>query len=145
MLTFERVDFEEFHATVLPARIASGNGDLAADEVASAAPVAVRVAGGGAYTYVPTGDSVEVRAGDDTARTVIEFEPDAFSDYANELHSCFGLVYGSGARLVRGSFDDWFRWEPAIRALYAGRPLYDGTAAANLDLSTSFTLDDSDE
>jgi hypothetical protein len=144
MLTFERVDFEEFHTRTLPLRIVR-NGELAADDVADIAPFAVRLASGGAYTYVPTGGSVEIRAGDDAARTVIEFEPDAFSDYANELQSCFGLVYGTGARLERGSFDDWFRWEPAIRALYAGRPLYDGTAAANLDLSRSFTLDDSDE
>jgi hypothetical protein len=144
MLSFEQIDFDDFHRTVLPARIATGNGALAADDVADAAPFAVRLAGGGAYTYVPTGDSVEVRAGDDGARTVIEFDADSFSDYANELHSCFGLVYGSGARVVRGSFDDWFRWEPAIRALYAGRPLYDPTVAMNLDLSRSFTLDDSD-
>jgi Phytanoyl-CoA dioxygenase (PhyH) len=145
MLTFDRVDFDDFHVTVLPARIASGNGALAADDVVHAAPFAVQLADGSAYTYLPTGDSVEVRPGDDGARTVIEFDADAFSGYANELHSCFGLVYGSGARLVRGSFDDWFRWEPAIRALYAGRPLYDATVAMNLDLSRSFTLDDSDE
>src|SRR6188472_3715283 len=92
MLTFERIDFDEFHTRVLPNRIARGNGALAADDVAHAAPFAVQVAGGGAYSYVPTGDSVEVCVGDEGARTVIEFEPDAFSDYANELHSCFGLV-----------------------------------------------------
>src|SRR3954454_9295140 len=70
MLTFERLEFDEFHATVLPARIASGNGALAADDVADVAPFAVQLAGGGAYTYVPTGDTVQVRAGDDGARTV---------------------------------------------------------------------------
>ena len=146
MLTFERMDFDEFHTTVLPARIASGNGALAADDVATAAPFAVQLAGGGAYTYVPTGDSVEVRRGDDGARTVIEFEGDAFSDYANELHSCFGLVYGDrvhashGAASTTGSAGSP-RSAPCIPAVRSTTP----TAAMNLDLSRSFTLDDSDD
>ena len=115
MLTFANVDFDEFHTRELPARIAAGNGRLAGPDVAGAPAFAFRV-GDAAYTYVPTGDSVEIRAGDADAATVIALDAPTFSDYANELrHTCFGLVYGDEARLVAGSHDDWFRWEPAIR------------------------------
>lgn len=144
MLTFAVVDFDDFHARTLPERVAAGNGALAGGDVADTAPLGFRV-GATAYTYVPEGGSVEIRPGDDAATTVIELDAPTFSDYANELRTCFGLVYGAEARLVRGSYDDWFRWEPAIRALYAGRPLYDPAWVGGLDLHRSFTLDDRDE
>ena len=142
-LTFAAVDFDEFHRRELPARIAAGNGHLAGADVATAPPFAFRV-GDASYTYVPTGDSVEIRAGDAEAATVIALDAPTFSDYANELRTCFGLVYGDEARLVRGTHDDWFRWEPALRALYHGRPLYDPAWADGLDLHRSFTLADTD-
>lgn len=143
MLTFETLDFDEFHTRTLPARIAGGNGRLAGPDVADAPPIALRV-GASAYTYVPVAGSVEVRVGDADAQAVVELDPAAFSDYAHELQTCFGLVYGAGARLLRGTHDDWFRWEPAIRALYHGRALYDPAWADGLDLHRSFTLDDPD-
>ena len=39
-LTFPRVAFDEYHQSQLPARIAAGNGPLAADDVADVAPIA---------------------------------------------------------------------------------------------------------
>jgi len=144
MLTFAAIDFDEFHARTLPARIAAGNGALAGADVAGAPALGFRV-GATAYTYLPGNATVEIRAGDDDAATAIELDPATFSDYAHELRSCFGLVYGGEARLVRGSYDDWFRWEPAIRALYDGRPLYDPAWVDGLDLHRTFTLDDPDE
>jgi len=143
MLEFAAVDFDDFHTRDLPARIVSGNGALAAADLAGAVPLGLRV-GDSAYTYVPTADTVEIRSGDADAGVVVELDPATFSDYAHELQTCFGLVYGAGARVVRGTHDDWFRWEPAIRALYHGRPLYDPGWADGLDLRRSFTLDDPD-
>lgn len=143
MLEFATVDFDEFHRRVLPERIASGHGALAADDLVGAPVLAFRV-GPAAYTYVPVPGSVEVRAGEGGADVVVELAPVAFSDYAHELRSCFGLVYAGDARVARGTHDDWFRWEPAIRALYHGRPLYDPTWADDLDLHRSFTLADAD-
>jgi hypothetical protein len=144
MLTFAPVDFDEFHTRTLPERIAAGNGRLAGGDVVDAPPIAFRV-GRSAHTYVPTGGTVEIRVGDADAATVVELEAAIFSDYAHELQSCFGLVYGAGARVVRGTHDGWFRWEPAIRALYHGRPLYDPAWADGLDLHRTFTLDAGDE
>jgi hypothetical protein len=143
MTTFDTLDFDRFHAETLPARIAVGNGRLAGSDVADAPPLALRV-GDAAYTYVPADGSVEVRAGDADAATVVDLDAAAFSDYAHELQTCFGLVYGATARVVRGTHDDWFRWEPAVRALYHGHPLYDPAWADELDLRRSFTLADAD-
>lgn len=144
MLHFAAVDFDEFHSRTLPRRIADGNGRLAASDVGDAPPLALRV-GSSAFTYVPAGDTVEIHAGDASADTVVELDAATFSDYAHELQSCFGLVYGAGARVARGTHDGWFRWEPAIRALYHGRPLYDPAWADGVDLSRSLTLDDPDD
>lgn len=143
MLVFAAIDFDEFHARALPERIAAGHGALAARDLRGAPALAFRV-GPTAFTYVPTADTVEIRTGDTDADTVIELDAAAFSDYANELHTCFGLVYADAARLGRGSYEDWFRWEPAIRALYHGRPLYDPGEVDGLDLRRAFTLDDDD-
>jgi ectoine hydroxylase-related dioxygenase (phytanoyl-CoA dioxygenase family) len=143
MLTFAPIEFEEFHTRTLPERIDAGHGALAGPDVVDAAPIAFRV-GERVYTYVPASGTVQIVAGDTAAATVVELDARAFSDYANELRTCFGLVYADGAGLARGSYDDWFRWEPAIRALYHGRPLYDPAWVDGVDLRRSFTLDDSD-
>lgn len=144
MLDFPPIGFDHFHRRVLPQRIASGNGEVAARGTARVAPLALQV-GTSAYTYVPVEGSVEIRPGTDPAYTVVELTPGAFSDYAHELRSCFGLVYADAARVRRGSFDDWFRWEPVIRALYHGRPLYDPSWVVGVDLGRAFTPEDTDE
>ena len=143
MLEFAAVDFDEFHTRTLPERIGAGNGALAGPDVAGAPALAFRV-GDTAYTYVPVAGTVEVRSGSEDAATVVELDPATFSDYANELRTCFGLVYGGEGVLAAGAYDDWFRWEPAIRALYAGRPLYDPAWVDGLDLRRTFTLADAD-
>lgn len=143
MLTFPTVDFDEFHSVTLPRLVAAGNGPLAGADVARAPRIAFSVEGA-AYTYVPVDGTVVIRAGDAEADTVVAMSRATFSDYANELRSCFGLAYGADVVVERGSYDDWFRWEPAIRALYAGRPLYDPSWVDGVDLDRSFTLDDDD-
>ena len=79
------------------------------------------------------------------ADTVIEVSRETFSDFANELRTCFGLLYAGLAEVYRGDFGWLERWEPALRALYHGRPIID-PASLDLpdDLHRSFTLDDSD-
>jgi hypothetical protein len=135
------LDFDVFH------RDADwlANGPLAAAELAGRAPLAVRLPDGRAYTYAPTGDGVELLAGDDHAPTVVEMDPDAWSDWAQELRTCFGLLYGGLVTASRGRLEALIEWEPAVRALFHGRPVYDpAVARAGLpnDLGRSFTLDD---
>jgi hypothetical protein len=142
-LDFAPVDFETFHTEELPARIDGGHGALAAPDLRRARPLAFRVRGGPAWTYVPTPAAVELVAGDDGAAAIAELDRTAWSDYANELRTCFGLLYADLVSFPRGSFDDLARWEPALRALFHGRPIYDPARAdVPEDLTASFTLDD---
>jgi hypothetical protein len=142
---FDPIDFDDFHCVELPARLRAGNGALAAPDLQGVEPIAFRVPDGRAYTYVPTGSTIEVRPGDDGAETVVELDEAIWSDFAYELRTCFGLLYAGAATFPRGGFEGLLRWEPAIRSMFDGRPLYDPDRLADLDLHRTFTLDDSDE
>ena len=145
-LSFPTIDFEEFHRVELPARIAAGNGALAADDIAGVSPIAFKVPDGGAFSYVPGADGVEIWATDVAADTVVEISREAFSDFANELHTCFGLLYAGLAETSRGDFAGFERWEPALRALYHGHPIIDpSTMDLPADLARSFSLDEPDD
>ncbi len=143
-LTFPSIDFDEFHRVDLPARITAGNGRLAAADLAGVAPLAVQLPGGSGYTYRPGPTDVDVTAGvADDAGVVVEMSAATWSDYANELRTCFGLLYADLVRFPRGGFDDLARWEPALRALFHGRPVYDlATVDVPDDLTRSFTVDE---
>jgi ectoine hydroxylase-related dioxygenase (phytanoyl-CoA dioxygenase family) len=145
VITFEPVDFEQFHQVDLPARIEAGNGALAAADLAKAGTLAFRTPDGAAYTYVPAPDTVEIWAGDAAADTVVEVSREAFSDFVNELRTCFGLLYAGLIDVTRGDFGWLERWEPALRALYDGRPIIDpGALGLGTDLDRAFTLSDPD-
>ena len=52
MPTFPDLDFERFHTADLPARIAAGNGRIAAADLSEGETIALRLAGhDGGYTY----------------------------------------------------------------------------------------------
>jgi hypothetical protein len=141
-LAFDPVDFRRFHEEELPRRLEAGNGALAAGDVHDVPPLAFRV-GDAAWTYVPGAGRVDLVPGDQDAATVAELEPSAWSDYANELRTCFGLLYADQVSFPRGGFDGLVRWEPALRALYHGRPIYDPDRVdVPADLTRSFTLAD---
>jgi hypothetical protein len=142
-LSFPPVDFDDFHQHELPRRVAAGNGRLASGDVADADPIAFQLRDGPAYTYLPGRGTVTIVPGAEAAATVVELTPDAWSDYANELRTCFGLLYADLVSFPRGGFDGLARWEPALRALFHGRPIYDARAGGlPPDLARSFTLDD---
>ncbi len=145
-IVFPDIDFEDFHQITLPKLIDAGNGELAAPDLQGIGPIAFKVPDGASYSYVPGQDTVELWSTDVAADTVVELSREAFSDFANELRTCFGLLYADLAEVTRGDFAAFERWEPALRALYHGRPIVDpGASDMRTDLDRSFTLDDPDE
>lgn len=149
---FETIDFHAFHRDDLPARLAAGNGALAGPAGRRLGSLAFRTPEGGAYTYVPGDDGVEVVAGDEAADTVIEVEPEIFSNIVNELDAAAGLLYGGRARCRKGKAIRWVDWEPSLRAMYHGRPVYDPATldlrdrhGDPLDAARAFTLADERE
>jgi hypothetical protein len=144
-ITFETIDFDEFHLVDLPKRIEAGNGALAAPDLEKAGTLGFRVPDGAAFTYVPSPDTVEIWGGDAAADTLVEMSRESFSDFVNELRTCFGLLYAGQLEVTRGDFGWLERWEPALRALYTGRPIVDpASMGLGDDLDRSFTLDSDD-
>ena len=147
-------DFERFHRESLP-RLVERHGHLAADDVAGLAPIAFSTGGGHGFTYRPAGAGagVSIAEGCDEATTVVELDGADFSDFANEIHTVSGLALGQKMQVVRGGLEELQRWEPALRALYHGRPIWTAAKAASLvdaegrplDLERKFSVEDSDE
>lgn len=152
MIDFPTVDFTDFHEQVLPQLLESGNGALAAADVDDVAPVGFVLPDGRGYSYRAAGGTIEIAPGTDEARTVVELSEQAFSDLAQQIRSVPGLLFEDELTFRSGDFDRLVRWEPALRAMYAGRPIYDPETADltdrhgdPLDLEQAFSLDDPHE
>jgi len=141
------LDFHAYHREALPPLLRAGRGALAARGAKKLGSLAFRLTDGAAYTYVPRADGMEVVAGDGPADTVIELAPELWRNLVNELDAAAGLLYGGRAKCVRGSALRWVAWEPALRAMWSGRPVYDAEDVAlrdrhgaALDPAATFTL-----
>ncbi|NRA01121.1 MAG: phytanoyl-CoA dioxygenase family protein [Myxococcales bacterium] len=120
----EPLDFQRFHTEVLPDRLRSGNGVLAAAGARHLGSLAFRRQEGGAYTYRPHETRIEILPGDD-ADTVIELSDEIWQNVVNELDAAAGLLYGGRGRCIKGKALAWLNWEPVLRAMFHGRPVYD--------------------
>ena len=123
-------EFVAYHEHELPA-LAGERGALVAEDLRGIPPVAL-CHSDDAFSYVPTPRGVELRRGFDDASTVVRFAGEAFSDFVNEIHSVAGLAMGGKLEFVAGDLASLQRWEPALRALYSGRPIWTVDAAGSL-------------
>ena len=141
----DTLDFDRFHREVLPQRLAAGNGALAAADARQIGPLAIRTAQG-TFTYVPADNTIEIVEGDADAKTVIALDDDSWRGLASDLDTPPGLLYGGRVETVRGNPLRFVRWEPALRAMYHGRPVYDAARVDlhGLDPSTCFDASDLD-
>ncbi|WP_380872124.1 hypothetical protein ACFB49_30720 [Sphingomonas sp. DBB INV C78] len=143
------VDFKAMHEIILPHRLRRGVSDEIAWDVANAAPIALQTPQGLAYTYVCQSNGVRIVPGVSAdAELVIELSSDAWQNYYYELRTRYGLLYEEAVRFVRGKFRQWDAWEPALRCLYSGTPIYNPKAldlrdrdGSPLDLRKSFDRD----
>ena len=128
---------------MLPARLAAGNGALAVDDARMIGPLAIRTPAG-AYTYVPGTDTIEIVEGDEQAKTVIALDEESWEGLVSDLDTPPGLLYGGRVETVRGNPLRFVRWEPALRAMFHGRPVYDAALVDlhGLDPTATFTMDD---
>ncbi|MFI1382513.1 phytanoyl-CoA dioxygenase family protein [Embleya sp. NPDC020886] len=146
--SFPRHSFGRFHTVHLPA-LGAEHRDLFVDDLDGVPPLAFRLPDGRAYTWIAGPKGVEAVEGDAGAATVIELDEPTFSEYVNELLTATGCVRTERAEVVRGTLQDWKRWEPATRALLTGRPIYTNAVRETLvdrdgkplDLRRSFPAD----
>lgn len=147
------IDFDDFHRVELPRRLREGVSEKIFWDVSGVAPIAVQLPSGSAYSYVAGRDRVEIVPGVvDDAEVVLEIPYVAWQDYVYEFRTRAGLLYSRAVEFVRGDYERWDAWEPAIRCMYSGRPIYNPAElnlvdlnGSPLDLKRSFTLDDPDE
>lgn len=123
---FPTLDFRDFHERELPRRLAAGNGAVAArDDLPRIGALAFKLPSGDAFTYLPVAGGVEVVAGDAPAKTVIEISHEHWQGVVHELETAPGLLYAGKAKCLRGNAMRFVRWEPALRAMFHGRPIFD--------------------
>jgi len=143
----QTLDFDQFHRELGPRaqsarRVAGPHND-------ALAPLAFRLPDGRAYTFGIDATAFWVRAGVDSATTVIELSDADWEAFVTERFTRYGLLYNGRISFAAGSFQDLCHWEPPLRALFHGRPVYEPATIAfrdrngdALDLMQSFTLDD---
>lgn len=144
------IDFVQFHEVDLPARLRSGNARLAAHDVTEVGAIGFHQEGTDhSYTYVPVGDDIEIRRGTSDARTVVTIDLESFSGLVGDAETAPGLLYSDRVSCTAGSPMRFVRWEPALRAMFHGRPIYDPAAfelrsagGDPLDPAASFTTSD---
>lgn len=125
------IDLRTFHDVELLARLESGNGALAGADAVPLGPISL-VSASGSWTYVPTDGSVSVVDGVlDSSRVVVELDDQSFADLVADLDTPVAMLYQQRATVSRGNPLRFIRWEPALRAMFHGRPIYD---AATVDL-----------
>ena len=148
--SFARVEFAAYHRGELPRRLAAGYGAVAAqDDLGALGGLAFRLPDGASFTYRPRAGGVDVVEGDAEAHTVIEIAPELWSELVHDLESAPGLLYAGRVRCAKGDAMRFVRWEPALRAMYHGRPIFRPERAdlrdrsgAPLDPARSFTRRD---
>jgi len=149
---FAPLDFRAYHRETLPGLLARGRGAMAARAAREHGSLAFRLESGDAWTYRPGPGGIEIAPGDAAADTVMELRHDAWEGLVHDYESAPGLLYSGRVRTARGDAMRFVGWEPALRALYTGRPVYDpaaldlrGRDGRPLDLERAFTLADERE
>ncbi len=146
------LDPDTFLSDQVPSLV-DANGALARDGLARLGlpPLTLEVDGEPITFGVGEGDRLEVRRGAGDA-LVVAVDLDAFSDLVQDVASCFGLVLPGRAEVRRGDQEDFVAWEPVLRCLLDGRPVYEPGSiefvdrdGAPLALPQSFSLDDDPE
>ena len=141
------LDFDHFHRDLEPRARSARR--IAGSQLAKLAPIAFRLPDGRAYTFGADTGAFWVRAGVDGAATVVELSEADWQAFVTERFTRYGLLYNGRLSFASGTFADLCHWEPPLRALFHGRPVYEPRSiefadrrGAALDLSQSFTLDD---
>lgn len=149
-LSVPAIDFDAFHLSDLPQRLALGNGPLAWADVKDAAPLGFRIAGAGdGYSYIPSGGTVRVAAGTADAGTIVDLELNSWRELVCEYRTPIGLAYANKLGFGRGDYSGLGRWEAALWAMFSGRPVYDPALldltdgnGKRLDLRRKFAADE---
>ena len=101
------------------------------------------VVGDDALTVSIVDSAVRVAPGLDGAEVAVALDTDAFVDLVSEDQSMFGLLYAGRLSVVRGEFDWFAAWEPALQALLYEREVFDASCEVlEADTARVWSIDD---
>jgi hypothetical protein len=117
------LQFDHYHQETLPRLLAAGRGDLLAGQVLPPMGIAVGGTAGG-YTYSVGAQGIRIEAGTGQAAFCVTLSARDWNGLVEDVESVPGILYGGRLLEHRGDMMQFVRWEPALRAMYTGRPLY---------------------
>lgn len=104
------------------------HGRLAVEGTRHLGPIAF-VLDAGSWSYVPDHNEVHIVEGVvDDAWVVVEIDDETFAGLALDVDTPVSMVIQQRVRVSHGKPMRFSRWEPALRALFHGRPVYDADA-----------------
>jgi hypothetical protein len=117
----------------------------AAAAVAAVGPLGFRVAER-TFTYRLGREGVETVDGVDEAAAVVALSPPAWEHFASQTRTFINLFLAGELTFERGQFEQLAHWDPVLKLVHAGIPIYDPTRAdlSRVDLRRVFTLESSD-
>lgn len=125
----ESRSFQHYHESELLDRLRETSDRLPADYAATLRPLGIRIRDTAlAVTYCERDRGIEIVSGIETAATVIELSHESWEQLTRDLESSAGLIYGARVERLRGDLMDLMQWEPALRWMFVGRPVYDEAA-----------------
>ena len=143
MITVETLDPVAFHGDVLPGLLERPEAAAAIRQLAGGRPMAWQI-GDRAFTYRPVDGRLSVEPGlADDVGLVAELSPEAFAAFVAEVRTAAGLMFSGDLTFERGGYGDLIRWEPALRAIFSGRLVYEPTEVDG-PLDASYLLPDAD-
>ena len=119
------IERDEVFDSLIPTAIGV-HGDLAARGITyKGLPPLGLLSDGRGITLRAHDGEVSLHPGVDESGVAAELPSDALSDLVQDIQSTMGLAMTSRVKVIAGSLDDWIAWEPALRALLDGRPVYE--------------------
>jgi hypothetical protein len=114
------------------------NGVRAASDAAALAlgPITIRV-DGHAWTIIPREQTIDVVPGDASTEPCVTLDHSAFADLFCERRTAMGLIIGERVGGDPPSQQALYEWDPVLRSLLDGRPVYRPGAVALQSLDGS--------
>jgi hypothetical protein len=116
-----------------------------AEAVAAVGPLGFRVADR-AFTYRLGANGVERVDGLDEAAAIVSLSAAAWDDFASQTRTFINLFLAGQLTFERGHFEHLAEWDPVLKLVHAGIPIYDAARAdlSRVDLGRVFTPESTD-
>ncbi len=142
------VDVATFLDEIAPGAVDAHGRDAARSALRIGLPPLTLDVDGERLTMLPVDGVLDVRRAE-AADLVVVLDRETFSDLVQDTASTFGVQMTGRAEVTTGTVDDFVAWEPVLRTLLDGRPVYESGSVTfrertggPLDLQRSFRPDD---